>query len=277
MIDDRFVVDRFVGSGAMGAVWRAFDQEANMAPVAIKVLKRGIVETKRFIREAEVLASLHHPNIVRYITHGHDQQERLYLALEWLDGEDLACRLDSSTVSVAEALTLCLMVAYGLGEAHKKGIIHRDIKPSNIFLVNKDLGAPKILDFGVARYANHALSITGTMLGTPWYMAPEQALAESAVDARADIYSLGCVLFECLAFRPPFPDDNPMVVFAKILQEEPPLLRSLCPDLSPAIENLVHNMLSKKKEERPYDGSAVAKILRTIRSELDTSRQHSHL
>src|SRR5262245_12741836 len=205
VVVDRFEFEYEAGSGGMGTVFRATDRRAG-EKVALKVLRYEDEDTRaRFEREATLLAALEHPRIVRYIDHGIAADE-LYLAMEWLDGEDLARRLRRGPLSGVESVALAGSIADAPAAAPARRVGHRDVKPSNAFLVNGDLGAVKLLDFGIARTsaATRVRTGTGIALGTPSYMAPEQARGERTIDARADVFSLGCVLFECLTGRPAF-------------------------------------------------------------------------
>jgi tetratricopeptide (TPR) repeat protein len=260
LIDDRFEVEREAGAGGMGTIYRARDRRDG-APVAVKVLRAHDGQAKdRFEREAQVLAELDHPGIVRYVAHGAASSGAMYLAMEWLEGEDLERRLRRDGLTVAEGVALAARVADALGAAHARGVVHRDVKPSNLFLSEGRLDRIVLLDFGVARLARTAIRATrtGVTLGTPGYMAPEQARGERHIDARADVFSLGCVLFECLTGRPPFFGDHVMAVLAKILLEDAPRLGELCADVPDALEALVARMLAKKPSERPPNGRALA-------------------
>ncbi|MBX7197029.1 MAG: AAA family ATPase [Sandaracinaceae bacterium] len=156
-----------------------------------------------------------------------------------------------------------------LGVAHARGIVHRDVKPENLFLVEGDVARVKVLDFGLAWLANAQSRFTahGAIVGTPGYMAPEQALAERALDARADVFSLGAVLYQCLAGRPPFVADHPIALLAKIVLEDPPRVGASRRDLPPALEVLVTSMLAKDRARRPIDASAVEAALEPITSD----------
>ena len=202
---ERFQVEALVGSGGMGMVFRGRDLLDGQA-VALKVLRRqGHNATERLLREAEALAALSHPAIVRYVAHGMTLQGEPYLAMEWLDGETLADRLARGAIGSVAAARLGRRVLLALAVAHAHGIVHRDIKPSNVFLPEADLGQAKLLDFGIARRTQDDWPVTrpGTALGTAMYVAPEQARDGDAVDGRADIFSLGCVLYECATGEPP--------------------------------------------------------------------------
>ncbi|MBZ0236289.1 MAG: serine/threonine protein kinase, partial [Deltaproteobacteria bacterium] len=204
VIADRFEIERHVGAGGMGAVYRAHDRETG-GLVAIKLVNCADASTRaRFEREAQALAELVHPAIVGYRAHG-ESDDRLFLAMEWLDGEDLGTRLEVSRLTVADAIACVAQAATALGVAHARGVVHRDVKPSNLFLVDWQPDRIKLLDFGVARFLElDALTRTGSLVGTPLYMAPEQ-LTGRAIDARTDVFALGAVMFHVLTGRPPFP------------------------------------------------------------------------
>ena len=184
VIAGRFEVERFAGAGAMGLVYRARDAQTG-DPVALKILAHG--GTERFVREARVLAELRHPHIVRYVAHGATETDEPYLAMEWLEGEDLARRLRRGALGLREAVAMMGFVCFALAEAHSRGVVHRDLKPSNLFLVGGDATQVKVLDFGAARFdrtATSSATASGIVLGTPGYMAPEQVRDERPVDRR---------------------------------------------------------------------------------------------
>ncbi|MDI3282248.1 serine/threonine-protein kinase [Polyangium sp. 15x6] len=255
----RFAIERLASAGGMAEVYRAIDR-ATGARVALKVLHAaGAPFAGHFARESYVLAGLDHPGIVRYVAHGAAPSGELFLAMEWLEGEDLAQRLRRGPLSIAETLTLGVRVAEALGAAHARGVVHRDIKPSNLFLPDRDIGRVKILDFGIARpQATRPATRTGILLGTPGYMAPEQALGARTVDPRADVFALGCVLYECLVGRPAFEAEHLMVLLSKMLAPEPPRPADLRPDTPAALDEIIARMLSHEPAHRPADGAAVA-------------------
>ncbi len=266
VVAERFEIVRPIGSGGMGSVFLAADRVAGGA-VALKVLDlTDEAARERFGREVRVLSELTHPGIVRYVAHGETAEHRPFLAMELLDGEDLAERLARGRPTTAESVGLVREAAEALAFAHGKGIVHRDVKPSNLFLVESDGERLKVLDFGIARAGlqTRGLTQTGTLLGTVGYMAPEQATASGAVDARADVFSLGCVLFECLAGRPAFTGDHVVAILAKVLVEEAPRLRQLCPELPVALEELVAQMLAKEPAHRPPDAAALIGRLESV-------------
>jgi serine/threonine protein kinase len=222
----RYRIRARVGEGGMGVVYAA-EHRQTCQPVAIKVLRRDLGGGQgplRFQREVDVLAELGHARIVRYLDHGVTADGVVYLVMEWLSGEDLAQRLERGALSVKDSCAVVRGAAEALGHAHERGFVHRDIKPSNLFLVGREAGAVRLLDFGIARtaHSDSAVTHTGMMIGTPGYMAPEQARADDTLDARADLFSLGTVLYECLAGRPLFIADSPIAVLAKVLLEPSP-------------------------------------------------------
>ncbi len=250
----------------MGTVYRAFDRREGCT-VALKILRgRDDVDVERFVREAAILAELDHPNIVRYADHGLTESGDHYLAMEWLEGEDLAERLARKPLSDADALTVVAKTAGAVAFAHAHGAVHRDIKPSNIFLRRHDIERVTVLDFGIAGLSGdpHKLTQTGVLLGTPGYVAPEQVQGAPTYDPRSDVFSVGCVLFECLVGRPAFEGQTPMAVLAKLMLHDPPRLSDLRPGIAPPLDALVTRMLAKDPALRPAGLSDVAAELRAL-------------
>jgi serine/threonine protein kinase len=265
LIGGRFEIERLAGAGGMGEVFRALDRVTGEA-VAVKVmLGEKSAQSGRFAREIEVLSELRHPAIVRYVAHGVGPAGEPFLAMEWLEGEDLSERLSRGALSVSETVKLGTRVAEALSLAHAGGVVHRDLKPSNLFLVEGDIDRVKVLDFGIAWHAALTrMTRTGAMVGTPGYMAPEQARGQAEVDARADVFSLGCVLFECLTGTPAFRGDHLIAVLAKVLFDEVPRLGKLLSGVPQELEALVGRMLAKQPEGRPRDGAAMAAALEAL-------------
>ncbi|WP_441286660.1 serine/threonine-protein kinase [Sorangium sp. KYC3313] len=266
IIAGRFVVEGEAASGGMGTVYKAYDRLGGAA-VALKIVRlRNEIQIERFEREAALLAALVHPGIVRYVAHGGTPEGDRYLAMEWLDGEDLAARLARRVLPASEGLLLVRRAADALAFAHARGIVHRDIKPSNLFLPGGDAGRVKLVDFGIARPSSDAgrVTVTGGVLGTPGYMAPEQVEAHSVPDPRGDVFSLGCVLFECLAGRPAFASASPMAALSRVLLMRPPRLRDVRADAPAPLDELVARMLSRQPGDRPRDGAEVAAELDRI-------------
>ena len=266
VIAGRFELEAEQASGGMGLVYRARDRQTG-AVVAVKILQFGSeLEAERFSREASLLAQVSHPSIVRYLAHGQVSQGQ-FLAMEWIDGETLKDRLVREGLTIVESVQLTKQVAVALGEMHARGIIHRDIKPSNLMFVRAEPGRVKILDFGIARRSDDLVGLTrtGFMVGSPGYMAPEQARGNrSPVDHRTDLFALGCVLYECLTGRPPFFGD-PVAVRAKVLLFDPPRVRELNPEVSTQLSALVVQLLSKDQRRRPLDASQLATQLDRLR------------
>lgn len=260
----RFVIEKRMQSGGMGLIFRSRDRQTNRA-VALKLLQResNSAEVDRFMTEARTLSELRHPAIVSYIAHGISSEGQAYLVMEWLEGEDLAQRLRRMRMSVAEVVTLLNCVGAALQVAHQAGIVHRDIKPSNLFLRNGQIDQVTLIDFGLARrtLAGSRASHTGAVVGTPEYMAPEQARGDRHVGPSADIFSLGCVTFECLTGQPPFVSEHIAAVLAKILFEEAPPLNISLPDLPESLCKLVSRMLAKNPLARIPDATALLTAL----------------
>lgn len=287
LIADRYRIAQRVGVGGMGTVYRAHDQRDDDAAVAIKVALQADNDNhrNRFSREAralsECLNALDHPGVVRYIAHGLTVDMRPYLVMEWLEGRELADLLRAGALTEPETIVAGLQIAEALVAVHSGGVIHRDIKPSNIFLIDGDLGKLKLLDFGLARMdaTMTVATRTGTAMGTPSYMAPEQAHTDKPVDHRADLYALGAVLFSCLAGRPPFEGNHVMAILAQLHMEVAPRVRSLCAHVSPDMDRLIARLLAKEPRDRLATAEVVASALRAIRAgesvDLDRLDDHS--
>ena len=249
---DRFRIEEEAGAGGMSTIYRAVDLHTGER-VALKLLhdQEGR-QTERFNQEAALLAELAHPAIVKYVDHGVSPTGEHYLAMEWLDGETLEDRLMRGPIGVLDSARLARRVLEGLEVAHKKGIVHRDVKPSNLFLPQNELRLVKVLDFGIARriYEARRITLTGSTLGTPMYMSPEQARGVANLDARSDLFSLGCVVFECLTGQSPFTGESAVAVLAKICLDTIDV-RGRCRDVPAPLVNLLVRMLAKIPDQRP--------------------------
>ncbi len=266
LIDGRFELLGPPVSGGMGEVAPALDR-ATGDQVALKLMSgHSEPEIERFRREAAALAKLSHAAIVRYVAHGSGADGRPYLAMEWVDGTPLRERLTRGPLSIAQAVRLGLGLAEGLAAAHDAGIVHRDIKPGNIVLLGSDPARPKIIDFGVARTDEDLDTLTapGASLGTPAYMAPEQARDAALVDARADLFSLGCVLYRSISGAHPFSGTNAFAALVKMLLEPPTPIERLRPDTPPALATLIMDLLHKSPEDRPASARVVRDRLERI-------------
>ncbi len=259
----RFEVEGEAGTGAMGTVYRARDTTSG-EQVAIKLL-HGVspVDLARFAREGRVLATLAHPGIVRYVEQGTTDKGEPYLAMEWLEGEDLRARFARAGLTVAETLVLARRVAGALAEMHAHGLVHRDLKPGNLFLAGGRVDDVRVIDFGLARKGNVSMNVTrsGVIVGTPAYMSPEQARGQRDVDGRADLFSLGCVLFKCLTGRPPFEGASLPALLTKVLLDEPPRVRALRPEVPAALEAVVLRLLNKRPDDRYRSAGALREAL----------------
>jgi hypothetical protein len=261
--ESRFLIERPVASGGMGTVYQAVDAET-ARPVALKILDDlEADEVRRFEREAVLLRELVHPGIVKYLGHGVDRDEQRYLVMEWVEGPTLAQFLAEPGLSPAEAVRVATRIAQALAYVHGRGIVHRDVKPANLILRGGDVDGVTLLDLGVARRIAEprTLTRTGLSVGTPGYMAPEQARGERDLDGRADLFALGCVLYECLAGTPAFTGEHATALRAKILTTEPPPLRERNPGVPEALDALVSAMLAKDPADRPGDADEVMAAL----------------
>jgi serine/threonine protein kinase/regulation of enolase protein 1 (concanavalin A-like superfamily) len=273
-------VRRCIGEGGMGLVFEAEDTDL-LRSVALKVIRPELVGipqvAQRFLREARAMAALKHDHIVTIYQVG-QQRGAPYLAMEYLRGMSLHRWLERGhKPSVDLVLRLGRELAAGLTAAHRRGLIHRDIKPANIWL-EAPIGRVKILDFGLARTQSHDVKITdpGSAVGTPAYMAPEQARGEGD-GASCDLFSLGCVLYELCTGRLPFPGTTVIAVLTSLSMDTPPRPRELNPALPPALEELIMRLLAKQPADRPPSAQAVVEAIKGIERELLTERQRAEL
>lgn len=241
--------------GGMGTVYRAVEI-ATGRDVALKVLRSSGARRRGLERERAALARLADARVVRYLGEGRTPDGRPFLAFDWLEGEDLQSRLGRGRLDVGETVRLAIDVATGLGAAHSAGIVHRDVKPANVMIAPD--GRATLLDFGIAQAAGRERPST---LGTALYLAPELIGRRRVVDARADVYALGCVMFECLTGAAPFAADGVAQTLLRGMLETAPRLSLLRPEVPAWIDRLVASMLSKQPDERPRDGSTVAVLL----------------
>ena len=263
LLDERFEVIERAGAGGMADVYRALDLQDGR-PVALKVLRDATLSHERFEREATLLSEVRHPAIAAYVAHGRWEPDGApYIAMEWLDGCSLETLLRRERLSVRESVELVRRVATALEVVHGQGIVHRDINPSNLFLVDGHPGQVRLLDFGVAHSASGAKQLTnvGDRLGTPGYMAPEQAQGSLDVGPAADVFALGCVLFECLTGKRAFTGNTLLEVLAKILAEQVPAPSTLHREVPLELDELVGRMLAKAPQDRPPSGGEVARRL----------------
>jgi tetratricopeptide (TPR) repeat protein len=260
----------------MGTVYRAADSVSGLT-VALKVLHdKHSSSADRFNQEAALLSDLAHPAIVRYVDHGMTPAGDHYLAMEWLEGETLEDRLARGPLGLMDSIRLTRRVLEGLAVAHRKGIVHRDLKPANLFLPERDLAQVKILDFGIARrvFDTRRMTMTGSALGTPMYMSPEQVRGARAVDARSDIFSMGSLFYECLTGAPPFAADTPMAVLARICLDERVDVAARA-DLPAPLARVLDRMLAKNPDERPASAGELAAELAVLADDLARMGLHT--
>ncbi len=263
VVADRFEILHRAGSGGMGVVYRARDRSTRH-DVALKVLlERDGELSVRFAQEIELLSAIHHPHIVGYIAHGANAAGAPYLVMPWLEGHDLQERLRAGPLSVEETVTLARLVADALTYLHARALVHRDLKPSNLFLPDGTIEDVKVIDLGIARATvpERPLTLSGALVGTPGFLAPELALGDREVSPAVDIFALGCVLFECLSGQRLFGGSQIMAVLAKILVEDAPRVRALRPDVPEALDQLIQRMVAKEPSQRPRNGAQLARWL----------------
>jgi serine/threonine protein kinase len=259
--------------GGMGAVFRA-QHELLGKPAAIKVLRPELCANSeiidRFFKEAFAASAIRHPGIVEVFDFGYHADGRAYLVMELLEGETLSARLARTGLDEIRAAVIARGIASALGAAHAKGFIHRDLKPDNVFLVpDPDMPSgerPKVLDFGIAKLSEEdqrrvSKTRTGALLGTPSYMAPEQARAAGEIDSRADLYSLGCMLYEMLTGAPPFVAEGAGEVIALHLFAEPELPSAKRPGVSEEMDRITMRLLAKEPEGRYANAFEVVEAL----------------
>jgi eukaryotic-like serine/threonine-protein kinase len=259
IVAGRYELERSLGSGGMGEVFVATDRTLDR-PVALKRLPTALTDDpdarKRFFREAQALARINDPNVVSVFDAGEDDG-RPFLVMELVQGATVADELLAGARFTPErASAIGAGTAGGLAAAHAQGVVHRDVKPSNIFLTAKD--HPKVGDFGIARVerGDMTLTMTGQAFGSPPYIAPEQATG-GQVDARADLYALGCVLYHMLAGHPPFEGDDSVAVTYQHVHTVAPTLEELGVGVSPELSALVASLMRKDPAARPKSADAV--------------------
>ena len=253
MLSGRYRLQSVLGRGGMATVWRGTDERL-ARPVAVKVLDRSATTephaVRRFDQEARTAGRLTHPHIVAVHDVGVDN-DLPYLVMELVEGLSLAALLDRGPLPVDQAARIAAQVCDALAAAHAHGVVHRDIKPANILLTSS--GVAKVCDFGIARLMSQqqaGLTAPHTVIGTSSYMAPEQAIG-AAVDARTDLYALGCVLYAMLTGEPPYVADNPLAVMWQHQHEPAPSVRSVRADVPVGLDDLIRSLLAKDPVDRP--------------------------
>jgi serine/threonine-protein kinase len=264
-------IESVLGSGAMGVVYRGTDEKRGR-PAAVKVVSGEIAQggkvQKRFEREAEILQQFRHPGIVRFLAWG-KFRGTWYIAMEFIQGITLEKLMqESGPLPWREAVDLAIQVCDALHYAHERGVVHRDLKPSNLMVTGER--RVKLTDFGIAKDLDKtSLTATGRTLGTAAYMAPEQIRGTPAVSHKTDLYSLGVVLYQILAGRPPYEGNSPVVLMHCHLNESPPRPSAKVQEIPRALDDLVVALMAKAPTDRPWDAAAVGHVLTELRDKAE--------
>ncbi|MGI8787440.1 MAG: serine/threonine-protein kinase [Pyrinomonadaceae bacterium] len=269
LIGSNLRIENLLGRGGMGTVYRATHLTLDRV-VAVKIINADVAAnadiTQRFAREARLMAKLRHPRAAMIYDSGSLPDGRLFIVMEYVEGVTLADVLNKEgKLPYQKAIEIAVSICDVLSEAHSLGIIHRDLKPANIMLNQQGVF---VLDFGIAKMLKSdnaeslKLSMTGngSLIGTPYYMSPEQCLGEP-VEARSDLYSLGALLFEMLSGRPPFDEEVFSAIIIKHAMVEAPKIEEIAPDIPPALAHVVNQLLAKKPENRPANAAATKALL----------------
>ncbi|HEU4580584.1 MAG TPA: serine/threonine-protein kinase [Polyangiaceae bacterium] len=260
-IDGKYEIKRLLGEGGMGAVYEGENTLIHRR-VAIKVLHSGVAAleeaVKRFENEAQAAGRIGSDHIVEVLDLGRLDSGDRYMVMEFLKGESLSARIAArGRLSATEISHVGLQLLEGLSAAHEAGIIHRDLKPDNIFLIAQAKGRTdfvKILDFGISKFnalgKDFSMTRTGSVMGTPYYMAPEQARGAKNLDARLDVYAAGVILYEAATGRVPFDGDTFNELLIKIVTEDSPPVRSVVPDLDPGLAEIIDKARQKNPDQR---------------------------
>ena len=282
IIHSRYRLLRLIGTGTSGAVWAARNELIDR-DVALKIMEPEVMSDKvllhRFFNEAKAIGRVKHPSIVGIFDLGQAEDGSPFLVLELLDGEPLNTRIQrEGSVEPETLLDVIAGVARALDLAHQQGIVHRDMKPANIFLHRTATGSliGKILDFGISKVlgqgaTNFSLTKTGTVVGSPAYMSPEQAAGRDDLDGRADVWSLGVVLYEALTGVLPHEAPNYNALMVRILTQDAPSISKAKPDLPPSVVELVDTCLRRDRDLRPTAGQ-LSSLLEGAARELRAAR-----
>jgi serine/threonine protein kinase len=269
----RYQIEGEIGRGGMAAVFKAYDPRFERH-VAVKVLPREFMHDPefraRFNREAKTIASLEHPAIVPVYDYGEDDG-LLYLVMRYMPGGSLADRLEAGPLTIEESAEILQRLGSALDRAHRQGIIHRDLKPSNVLF--DQYGDAFLADFGIVRVSDSDSNLTasGSLMGTPMYMSPEQVYGDKELDGRSDIYALGVILFQMLTGHLPYEADTPAKLMMKHILDPVPGLLSERPDLPPEAEEVVSKALAKERDDRFETASDFSSALSTITKEIPVS------
>ncbi len=283
VIVGKYRLNQVLGTGGMAEVWSATNTFTERQ-LAIKFMNREVAKTPeaatRFLKEAKVSARINHPNIIDVIDVGQTEEGQLFLVMELLTGFPLetALRRQNPPMSIYELALVMVEVGDALAAAHKSGIVHRDLKPTNIFLhkVREGVAVPKLLDFGVSKFleddnTNHALTVAGTVLGSPLYMSPEQARGETTLDGRTDIFAFGAILFEALTGYRAYEAKNFNALIVKIATTKPKAIDACAPHVPDALRRVVRACMEPDLKRRAQTFEEVVGMLRQAMPELEAS------
>lgn len=278
----KYKLHQVLGAGGMAEVWSATNTFTERQ-IAIKFLSREVAKTPeaagRFLKEAKVTARINHPNVIEIHDVGQTEDGQLFLVMELLNGFPLevALKRQEPRMTMYDLALTMLEVAQALAAAHQSGIIHRDLKPTNIFLhrLRDGVAVPKLLDFGVSKFLdddkNHALTVDGTVLGSPLYMSPEQARGENDLDGRTDVFAFGAILFEALCGYRAYEAKNFNALIVKIATTSPRAIDECAPELPESLRSVVRACMAFDPEDRPASFEVVVAMLRAALPELDMS------
>jgi eukaryotic-like serine/threonine-protein kinase len=259
IIDGAYRLNRVISQGGMGTVYEAIQLRLNRR-VAVKIMALELTENPdamaRFRREVKVTSQLAHPNVVQLLDYGMTSSGQPYLVTEFLEGEDLEQRLDRVTqMLLSTVMPMLRQMVSALAAIHAKGIVHRDLKPANVLLLQIDgaIDFVKVVDFGISkvRTSDTKLTKSTTMIGTPEYMSPEQALGRvDDVDHRSDQWALACMVWRMLSGRPPFSAAHINALIERVINEDPPRLLEIAPHVTPQVEKVLRRALAKRQSQR---------------------------
>ena len=265
---NKFELHQLIGEGAMGVVWKAYDTILRRY-VALKLLGSTFVKTpemrERFLREARAAGALQHPNIVTVYDLG-EAEGQLFIAMELVEGTDLSDLIAArDPLALERKLDIVIEVLQGLSYAHDRGVIHRDIKPSNVRVASD--GRVKIMDFGIARLQSAEATGSGSIIGTPTYMAPEQ-ITNGAITPATDVFAVGCLLYELLTYEKPFEGESVHGVLYQVLTTDPRPLRTVAPSIPASLERVVIRAMAKAPQDRYETAKQMRATLVGIRAAL---------